>query len=334
MRDPVSGFEYPEDWVKKSTSSDRLRLAEQGLAVLTSSGSVLLRGFTTGTTAAAAAKAAVLSLKTVTGQVSLTLPCGLVVNVMAHGMDGKGSCTKFSGDYPSDVTAGIIFVAEVTPNPGGMTILFGEGIGRFTRDTPRYKKGTPAVSPPALSCIVRSVQEALDAIGETGISVRISAPSGVTIAGQTLNPKVGVEGGISVLGTTGLVEPWDDHLTESTAGRIAAADRPVLTTGRTGLRFSRLLFPDRDVILIGGKLKEALDAARGDVTLCGLPALILRHINPKILEGTGYMTVEELAESSQFPAIVAESLARFRELRPGITVVLLNREGKVIGESP
>jgi cobalt-precorrin-5B (C1)-methyltransferase len=145
---------------------------------------------------------------------------------------------------------------------------------------------------------------------------------------------MGVDGGISVLGTTGLVEPWDDHLTESILERISAADRPVLTTGRVGLRFSRLLFPDREVILIGGKLNEALDAARGEVTLCGLPALILRHINPQILDGTGYLTVEELAGSPQFPDLLAETLRKFRQTLPWVTVVLINREGRIIGESP
>jgi cobalt-precorrin-5B (C1)-methyltransferase len=145
---------------------------------------------------------------------------------------------------------------------------------------------------------------------------------------------MGVDGGISVLGTTGLVEPWDDHLTESTMERIAAADRPVLTTGRVGLRFSRLLFPDREVILIGGKLRDALDAAGGEVTLCGLPALILRHINPQILDGTGYLTVEELAASPRFPAILFDALRTFRTTRPLVTIVLINREGNIIGESP
>jgi cobalt-precorrin-5B (C1)-methyltransferase len=178
------------------------------------------------------------------------------------------------------------------------------------------------------------VQEALDATGESGVTVRISAPSGTTVAQKTLNPRMGIDGGISVLGTTGLVEPWDDHLTESTMERIAAADRPVLTTGRVGLRFSRLLYPDRDVILIGGKLKAALDTARGEVTLCGLPALILRHINPQVLEGTGCPTVEELAASPQFPEILAATLVEFRRVRPRVTIVLINREGKVIGESP
>jgi len=334
MKDPLTGFEYPEDWVAKCTMPEQLRMAEQGFGILTSSGSVLRRGFTTGTTAAAAAKASVLSLKEDTETVSVTLPCGIPADVPAHGHAGSGSSVKFAGDYPSDVTAGLEFRAEAACQTGKITVTFGEGIGRFSRDTPRYRKGTPAVSPTALSCIVRSVQEARDAIGVSGITVRISAPRGAEIARKTLNPRMGVDGGISVLGTTGLVEPWDDHLTESTLERVAAANRPVLTTGRVGLRFSRLLFPDREVILVGGNLTNALDAARGRVTLCGLPALILRHINPQILDGTGYLTVEELTGSPQFPAILAETLRKFRQTRPQVTVVLINREGKIIGESP
>ncbi|HSA38911.1 MAG TPA: cobalt-precorrin-5B (C(1))-methyltransferase [Methanoregula sp.] len=334
MKDPITGFEYPDSWVAKCMSPEKLRLAEQGLAVLTSSGLVLRRGFTTGTTASAAAKAAVLSLKRETETVSVTLPCGLTVEVPAQGRAGTGSSVKFGGDYPADVTAGLEFRAEAVRETETITISFGEGIGRFSRDTPRYRKGTPAVSPPALSCIMQSVREALDAIGESGISVRILVPLGRTTAEKTLNPRMGVDGGISVLGTTGLVEPWDDHLTKSTTERVAAADRPVLTTGRVGLRFSRLLFPEREVILIGGKLKESLDAARGEVTLCGLPALIIRFIDPHILDGTGCQTVEEFSTSPQFAPLLKETLRKFRKTRPGVTVILINREGRIIGESP
>ncbi len=334
MRDPVTGFLYPDDWVKKCSDPKQAQLAETGLGVLTAGGLVLRRGFTTGTTAAAAAKAAVLSLETATKSVQITLPSGLVVDVPIVAKDGHAAGKKYAGDYPGDITAGLEFHAVATRQPEGITILFGEGIGRFSRDTPRYKAGVPAVSPPALSAIVRAVQEALDRIGEKGVSVRISAPAGASIAQRTLNPKMGVDGGISVLGTTGLVEPWDDHLTESALGRIAAADRPVLTTGRVGLRFSRLLFPEREVILIGGKLRQGLDAARGEVTLCGLPALILRHINPDILSGTGFATVEELSASPRFPEIVRASLTGFHKIRPNVTVILINREGSVIGESP
>jgi cobalt-precorrin-5B (C1)-methyltransferase len=334
MQDPLTGFEYPEDWVAKCTLPEKLRMAEQGFGILTSSGSVLRRGFTTGTTAAAAAKAAVLSLKADTETVSVTLPSGILVDVPAHGHAGAGSSVKFAGDYSLDVTAGLEFRAEAALQKEGIAVTFGEGIGRFSRDTPRYRKGAPSVSPTALSCIVRSVQEAVDVIGESGIAVRISAPLGATISHKTLNPRMGVAGGISVLGTTGLVEPWDDHLTESIIERVAGAKRPVLTTGRVGLRFSRLLFPDREVILIGGNLKDALDAARGEVILCGLPALILRHINPQILDRTGYLTVEEFADSPRFPVVLAETLRKFRQTRPHVHVVLINREGAVIGETP
>ncbi len=334
MLDPVSGFEYPEAWVMKCRSPAKLTLVAQGLAVLTSSGTVLVRGFTTGTTAAAVSKAAVLSLSGDMQSVPVRIPCGLVVDVPVDAHGGRASGRKFGGDYQSDVTAGIEFVAEAVPYSHGVHLVFGDGIGRFSRDTPRYKKGTPAVSPPALECLQSAVREALESGGLNGVRVTLYIPEGQDIAKQTLNPRVGVEGGISVLGTTGLVEPWDDHLTESVAERVAAADHPVLTTGRVGLRYARLLFPDRDVILIGGKIGEALAAARGKVVLCGLPGLILRYISPGILDGTGVATVEELAATPGFGAIVEETLAEFRQIHPAVRVILVDRNGTVMGESP
>jgi cobalt-precorrin-5B (C1)-methyltransferase len=115
---------------------------------------------------------------------------------------------------------------------------------------------------------------------------------------------------------------------------VMAAKNPVLTTGRIGLRYARLLYPDCEVILIGGKIAEALAAARGDVTLCGLPALILKYINPAILEGTGFATVEECAANPEFECIVRDTLMAFRKKHPDIRVVLVNRQGVIIGESP
>jgi hypothetical protein len=106
-------------------------------------------------------------------------------------------------------------------------------------------------------------------------------PDGERIAATTLNPKVGIEGGISILGTTGFVEPWDDHLSESVVERVKTADRAVLTTGRIGLRHARLLFPEYEVILVGAKLKESLSVAPKDTVLCGLPGLILKFLNPQ-----------------------------------------------------
>ncbi len=335
MRDPVTGFEYPDSWVERCTDPARLLLAEQGLGVLTSSGTVLKRGFTTGTTAAAACKAAVLSLsgKTIS-MVSLCIPCGLVVSVPADAHAGKASCKKYAGDYPSDVTAGIDIVAEATPLPGCIRIEAGEGIGRFVRDTPRYRNGEPAISTPSYDCILCSIREAVEATGLSGVLVKLHIPEGAAVAGKTLNSRVGVTGGISILGTTGLVEPWDDHLEESVCGQVSQAKNPVITTGRIGLRYARLLYPEHEVILVGGKIGEALDAAHGAVILCGLPALILRYINPHILEGTGFATVEEFSVSPLFRSVMQVTLAEFKKERPSVHVMLIDRNGTIIGESP
>jgi cobalt-precorrin-5B (C1)-methyltransferase len=334
MLDPVTGFEYPAGWVRKCLSAEEFQLVENGLAVLTSSGAVLKRGFTTGTTAAAASKAAILSLTGDVSTVSVRLPCGLVVKVPVEGRAGRASCKKYAGDYPADVTAGIEFIAMAISLPEGVRLVTGDGIGKFSRDTPRFARGTPAISPTALESIYSAIRDAQKTCGLSGIEVTLSVPSGVEIARKTLNSRVGVEGGISVLGTTGLVEPWDDHLTVSVLERIASAEKPVLTTGRIGLKYSRLFFPDRDVILVGGKIAESLASAHGEVILCGLPALILRFINPQILDGTGFRTVEEFMSSAVSGAVVIDTLAGFRKQSPSVHVVLIDREGKILAESP
>jgi cobalt-precorrin-5B (C1)-methyltransferase len=86
------------------------------------------------------------------------------------------------------------------------------------------------------------------------------------------------------------------------------------------------------VVLVGGKIGEALDAAKGEVILFGLPALILRYINPHILDGTGYATVEEFAGSHAFHPAVQSSLAAFQKEYPRVRVIIVNRDGAIIGE--
>jgi cobalt-precorrin-5B (C1)-methyltransferase len=334
MRDPVTGFEYPEHWVRACRDPALLDAVEQGLAVLTSSGTVLRRGFSTGTTAAAACKAAALSLAGPCNGVAVTIPCGLTVEVPVSARDGRATAAKYAGDYPGDLTAGLCFMAEARPAEDGCTrIATGPGIGRFGRDTPRYRTGEPAISPPARECIDRALTEACAALGLPGVIVSLSAPEGVFIGPRTLNPRVGVAGGISVLGTTGLVEPWDDHLAESVLERIATADRVVLTTGRIGLRYARLLFPSHEAVLAGARIREALDAAPREVVLCGLPGLILRYCDPGILEGTGCATIEELAATPAFKGRFTRAMAAFSRRHPGVRVVCVDRDGQIIADS-
>lgn len=334
VTDPVSGFLYPESWLANCSAEDRA-LAASGFAVLTSDGKVLRRGFTTGATAAAAVYAACASLGgAAVSSAPIRLACGICADIPATGSSGIGFARKYSGDYPTDITSGICFKAEAVP---AETILFtaGFGVGRFVRDTPRYKKGDAAVSPPALKTILSAAEAGCSAAGISGAAVLLTIPDGERIGSQTLNPKIGVAGGISVVGTTGFVEPWDDHLSETMGERIASADNVVITTGRIGLRYSRLLFPNHEAILAGSKIAEALAASASckSVVLCGLPGLILRYFNPETATARGFATVEELIASPSGALALNEELNKIREAFPAVRVCIISREGTVIGDT-
>lgn len=334
ITDPVSGFVYPASWLEHCSAEDRL-LAESGFAVLTSDGRALKRGFTTGATAAAAVYAACASLGgTAVSSSPVCLACGIAADIPVSGVSGIGFARKYSGDYPADITAGICFKAEAVP-ADSIRFTAGFGVGRFVRDTPRYKKGDAAISPPALRTILSAAEAGCRASGISGAEILLTIPEGERIGKQTLNPKIGVEGGISVVGTTGFVEPWDDHLSETMEERISSAENVVITTGRIGLRYSRLLFPDHEAILAGSKIAEALSASAScrSVVLCGLPGLILRYFNPDVATNRGFATVEELIASPAGGPALHEELNKIREAFPKTRVCIISREGTVIGDT-
>jgi cobalt-precorrin-5B (C1)-methyltransferase len=93
------------------------------------------------------------------------------------------------------------------------------------------------------------------------------------------------------------------------------------------------MYPDHEIILIGSRIREALAAANGEVILFGLPGLILRFIDPDLLKGTGYDTIEEFAQTPGFLPVMQSSLAKFKKESPYVTVVLVNRYGMIMGES-
>ena len=168
--DPVTGYEYPEAWVGKCDDSEGLRMVADGLAVLTSSGKVLRRGFTTGTTASAACKSAILSLKHEVRVVEINLSCGLRVDVSSVGVRGVGTCRKFAGDYATDVTAEIEFVCVAAARGSGVNISYGAGVGRLTRPFNDMAEGDPAVSKNASLSIDQAAREAMaqDRTGRRG----------------------------------------------------------------------------------------------------------------------------------------------------------------------
>jgi len=160
--------------------------------------------------------------------------------------------------------------------------------------------------------------------------VKLSVRDGERIAEETMNPKVGVLGGISILGSTGFVEPWNEHLGESREADIRKPDRVVVTTGRVGLKYSRFLFPKHQVVLLGNQLDRLHFRDDQESVLCGLPALILKWGMPDILEGTGYGTVAEMVERKPDHPRIGEAIRAVRARLPGTRVVLIRRDGSIL----
>lgn len=124
------------------------------------------------------------------------------------------------------------------------------------------------------------------------------------------------------------MEPWNEHLGESVATALKTADRVVATTGRTGLRFSRMLFPDHTALLIGSRL-DLLKIRNGKTVLCGLPGLILRWAVPDMLDGTGYATVSEMIEHEPEHDAIERAMVRLKQMLPRTRIVLIRRDGSI-----
>ncbi|MCX8207572.1 MAG: cobalt-precorrin-5B (C(1))-methyltransferase [Methanothrix sp.] len=332
MIDPVTGFRIPEEWLRRSARSDIRERIESGMWVLLSNGKVLRRGLTTGTTASAACKGAVLSLVKDVDEVDVWTPSGITVRVKVEACSGRCAAQKDAGDHSSDITHGMKIFASASPSERS-ELIAGEGIGKICRGGLSSDIGKPAISRSARAQIMRAIEEGVAEAGLSGAMVRLYVPDGRSIALRTLNPGVGVEGGISILGSTGFVEPWNEHLEDSISESLSVLDRVVATTGRTGLRYSRMLFPDHTAVLIGSKLDLLRMRAGRDTVLCGLPGLILRWAAPEILNGTGYATVAEMIEREPDHPAIARALEHLEEVLPGTRIVLINRDGSIYRDS-
>lgn len=212
------------------------------------------RGFTTGTCAAAAAYgAAALALGLVDSleTVELTVPGGVTLKLpvkMEKRSQGTALCgvQKDSGDDP-DVTNGAWIYAEVTLNgdeQGRITIDGGLGVGRVTKPGLACAVGEAAINPTPRAMIREQVERARGEAGyEGGISVEISIPAGQELAKRTYNPRLGIVGGISVLGTTGIVEPMSEQALMDTIKveidmqKAAGAKYLLMTPGNYGERY-------------------------------------------------------------------------------------------------
>lgn len=177
----------------------------------------LRRGWTTGACATAASKAAYTAL--ITGSfpdpVEITLPAGQrVAFTLAHQSLGDRCATagviKDAGDDP-DVTHGALIVATVRKASSGSGVCFraGAGVGTVTKPGLPIAVGEPAINPVPRAMMRTAIAEAASELsGPVDVVIEISVPGGEQIALKTMNPRLGILGGLSILGTTGIVIPY------------------------------------------------------------------------------------------------------------------------------
>lgn len=235
-------------------------------------------GFTTGACAAAAARAATLGL--VSGQVPDSVEC-LLPNGQRVGFpvtDGRrdGLCAhavviKDAGDDP-DCTHGAHLTADVCllpEAPGRMLLKAGVGVGTVTMAGLGLEVGSPAINPVPRRNIEDNVRAAVDSLLESqGLEVTISVPEGEVMAKKTLNARLGIIGGISILGTTGIVHPYSTASFRASVIQgieVAVAqgqDTVVLTTGGRTEKFVMRELPHLAPVCfvqMGDFLRYALD---------------------------------------------------------------------------
>lgn len=244
-------------------------------------------GYTTGTCAAAGAKAALLLMGgAAPSSVKVRLPRGDYIKIPLESCRSTGAgavsvVIKDGGDDP-DVTHGTRIVTEVAPGGGAgtVTISGGEGVGTVTKPGLGLEIGGPAINPVPRRMIKENLQEA-DAgiVGREGVRVTVSVPDGKMLGPKTDNPRLGILGGISILGTSGIVIPFS---TASFAASIRqnldvaiamGEDTVVLTTGGRSEDFARGLIelPDHCYVQMG-------DFSGYAVQQCGKKGIRRAHV--------------------------------------------------------
>ena len=202
----------------------------------------LKSGLTTGTCATAAAVAATLRLlhNATPSEVPVRLPDGETIHVPVGYADGYAYCIKEAGDDP-DVTDGIEVRAMVEPAES-FEIKGGEGVGRFTLPGFDYPPGEPAINKGPRQMIRDNIKE--------HVRVTISVPHGAEIAHRTFNPRLGIEGGISIIGVSGIVKPFsEDAFIESIrkcmeVAQASGTERVVINSGAKSERFIKTKYPN------------------------------------------------------------------------------------------
>ena len=261
----------------------------------------LRRGWTTGACATAATRAALMMLWGAArpASVGITLPRGeQPVFEITHADQGddwaEAGIIKDAGDDP-DVTHGALIIARVRRAAGGVTFRAGDGVGRVTMPGLPIAPGEPAINPVPREMMTKIVHATASEFGKTpDIEITISIPGGAEIALKTWNPRLGVEGGLSVLGTTGIVRPFSCAAWIASIHRgidVARSNDTPHVAGCTGATSERVVqahygLPDHAMLDMG-------DFAGG------LLKYLARHPVPRITIGGGIGKMTKLAQGAR-----------------------------------
>lgn len=245
----------------------------------------LRTGYTTGSCAAGAAKAAAKLLLNGTEQnsVEVTLPDGskAVLPLKECYKEENGAAAaiiKDGGDDP-DITTGLPIVAGVTlTEEPGIRLKGGCGVGTVTLKGLKVPVGEAAINPVPRKMIEENLREVLPE--NSGAEVEISVPGGEEIAKKTFNPKLGIVGGISILGSTGIVHPMsEDALTESMRLELSVLkekgyDKAIFAFGNYGLNFLRSRGINEECVVkisnyVGFMLDQAMEMGFKKILLVG-----------------------------------------------------------------
>jgi cobalt-precorrin-5B (C1)-methyltransferase len=246
----------------------------------------LRTGFTTGTAAAAAVKGALCLLfeGKVPFEVQIELLTGDHINIPLHTCESEGEktakCTviKDAGDDPdithqAEIGARVMLLSKEDDNgnKGSLKISGGKGVGKVTKPGLEISPGEPAINPGPRKMITQAAREVFKKHNKNmPVQVEIFVPEGESLAKKTLNERLGILGGISILGTTGIVSPMSHDAYIATirsslsVAHAAGLERVIFTTGRRSERFSQALWnqlPEEAFIQIGDFFQMSLDAA-------------------------------------------------------------------------
>ena len=287
-------------------------------AYITAAGKRLRCGYTTGTCAAAATRAAadLLLASELVPAVVVSTPAGIDVTVEVEAHDrGRdwASCAvrKDAGDDP-DVTDGVLVCARVSRAAGeGVRIEGGVGVGRVTRAGLDQPVGAAAINSVPREMIACAAREAAEAAGhEGGLAVEISIPEGEKLAARTFNPRLGIEGGISVLGTSGIVRPMsEDALISSiklelSVLRETGAGDLLLVPGNYGRDYAveQLGLSSARMVVCSNYLGEALDEA----ALLGFESvLVVGHLGKLVKVAAGVMNTHSRVADCRLEPLAA-----------------------------